>query len=64
MTCPYRLRAPEPPESAVLAAVLQALSLHPKVAWACRMNTGAGRLRRRVARSVSDVFNVLGKELL
>jgi hypothetical protein len=29
------------PESAILAAVLTALRLHPRVAWAHRMNTGA-----------------------
>lgn len=31
------------PESAVLAAVLKALALHPRVAWAHRMNVGAFR---------------------
>ena len=31
------------PESAVLAAVLKALALHPRVAWAHRVNVGAFR---------------------
>lgn len=37
----FRLTRPEPPESAVLAACLRALELHPRVAWACRVNSGA-----------------------
>lgn len=37
----FRLTRPEPPESAVLAACLRALELHPAVAWACRVNSGA-----------------------
>lgn len=36
-----RLRRPEPPESAILAAVLALLRVHPAVAWAARFNTGA-----------------------
>lgn len=38
---PYRLRVLEPPEAAVLAAVLRYLSLDPRVAWSHRMNSGS-----------------------
>lgn len=34
---------PKPLEAAVLKAVLRALALHPRVAWAHRMNVGAFR---------------------
>jgi hypothetical protein len=42
-----KLTRPEPPERIVLASVLEALSFHPKVAWAVRMNSGAGKLAYR-----------------
>jgi hypothetical protein len=38
------------PESAVLPAVLTALRLHPRVAWAHRMNTGAYAVGDRYVR--------------
>lgn len=44
---PFRLKPPEPREADVLSAVLTALKLHPKVAWAQRMQTGAGKLLRK-----------------
>ncbi|GHU03553.1 hypothetical protein FACS1894158_02210 [Betaproteobacteria bacterium] len=44
MSAPFRLKAPEPRESDIQASILQALSVHPSVAWAERMNSGAGRL--------------------
>lgn len=31
----------EQPEASVLADCLKALALHPRVAWACRINSGA-----------------------
>lgn len=43
---PFRLTRPEPKEADVLKAVLRALELHPAVAKAWRMNTGAGRILR------------------
>ena len=43
---PFRLRPPEPSEADVLRGILQALALHPKVAWAHRFNTAAGKLVR------------------
>jgi hypothetical protein len=53
MTRAYRLTCPEPSESAVLDAVLQALAVHPAVGGFWRQNTGAfaigeGRNRRFV----------------
>ncbi len=47
MSKPFRLKHPEPKEADVLSAVLQALALHPRVAWAQRMNSGAGRILRK-----------------
>jgi hypothetical protein len=47
MSKPFRLKPPEPSEAAVLRAVLQALALHPRVAWAQRMNSGAAWLPGR-----------------
>lgn len=38
-----RLTHPQPPEAAVLDAVLKVLRLHPRVGWCERMNSGAGR---------------------
>lgn len=43
----FRLTRPEPKESDVLKAVLRALELHPSVAMAWRVNTGAGKLMRK-----------------
>ena len=40
-----KLTKPEPPEAAVLDAVMRALDLHPKMAWAARMNSGAGKFQ-------------------
>jgi predicted NUDIX family NTP pyrophosphohydrolase len=53
MTRAYRLTRPEPSESAVLDAILQALAVHPAVGGFWRQNTGAfaigeGRNRRFV----------------
>jgi hypothetical protein len=47
MTRVFKLTRPEPAERIVLASVLEALALHPKVAWAVRMNTAAGKLAYR-----------------
>jgi hypothetical protein len=44
---PFRLKPPEPKEADVLRAVLSALAMHPRVAWAHRMQTGAGKLLRK-----------------
>jgi hypothetical protein len=46
VTKPLRLKRPEPKESDVLSAVLTALAMHPRVAWAHRFNTAAGKLVR------------------
>lgn len=43
---PFRLKHPEPKEADVLRAVLTFLSMHPRVAWAHRMQSGAGKLVR------------------
>lgn len=40
---PFRLTMPEPKEAQVLRSVLRALELHPDVAWARRMNSGAAK---------------------
>ena len=37
-------KRPEPKETDIQAAILKALSLHPSVAFAHRMNAGAGKL--------------------
>lgn len=42
-SAPFKLTAPRPLESDVQPDVLRALLNHPKVAWAARMNAGAGR---------------------
>lgn len=42
---PLRLRVQEVPESVVLDAALKVAGLHPGVAWACRMNSGATRYK-------------------
>ena len=44
---PFRLPRPEPTEAQIQDAILKALRIHPAVVWISRMNTGAGRLRRR-----------------
>jgi hypothetical protein len=44
---PFRLTRPEPREADVLGAVLTALAYHPRVAWANRMNSGAGKVLRK-----------------
>jgi hypothetical protein len=38
---PFRLTKPEPKEAQVLKAVLRTLELHPLIAFAVRMNSGA-----------------------
>jgi hypothetical protein len=43
----FRLTRPEPKEADVLSAVLTALAMHPRVAWAHRFNVGAGKLVRK-----------------
>ena len=47
MSTRFRLTPPEPREAQVLRAVLQVLAHHPRVAWAHRMQSGAGRLVRK-----------------
>ena len=42
-----RLTPSEPLEAQVQRAVLRALSLHPRVAWAHRMNSGVFRPQRK-----------------
>jgi hypothetical protein len=58
--CPLKLKQPTVPESAILAAVLTALRLHPRVAWAHRMNTGAYAVGDRFVRfgfpGLSDII--------
>lgn len=44
---PFRLTRPEPSEAAVLQAVLTCLRYHPRVAFAHRMQTGAGKILRK-----------------
>jgi hypothetical protein len=44
MSARFRLTGPEPKETDIQASILQALSVHPSVAWAHRMNAGAGKL--------------------
>lgn len=44
---PFRLTRPEPAEAQVLRGVLQLLAMHPRVAWAQRMQSGAGKLVRK-----------------
>lgn len=44
---PFRLKRPEPKEADVLSAVLKVLAMHPRVAWAHRFNTAAGKLMRK-----------------
>lgn len=44
---PFRLTRPEPREADVLSAVLTCLRLHPRVAWANRMQSGAGKILRK-----------------
>lgn len=48
----FRLKPPEPKEADVLRGVLTALAMHPRVAWAHRMNSGAGKIVR--AKGVSQ----------
>lgn len=47
----FALKRPEPREADVLSAVLQALAMHPRVAWAHRFNTAAGKLVRKSGHS-------------
>ncbi|GHU18689.1 hypothetical protein FACS189475_04580 [Betaproteobacteria bacterium] len=44
MSARFKLTRPEPREADIQSAILQALNVHPSVAWAERMNSGAGRL--------------------
>lgn len=44
---PFKLRHPEAPESDVQSTLLTVLEMHPRVAWAYRMNTGAGHLAHK-----------------
>ena len=60
MTKPFRLTRPEPLEAQVLKAVLRALELHPLVAKAWRINTGAGKLVRKNGASQWINFGVVG----
>jgi hypothetical protein len=66
MTKPLRLTKPEPTESAVLSGVLRALKVHPRVAWAQRMNSGAhvtgeGKTRRFVRFGFKGCPDVIGQ---
>jgi len=47
----FRLKHPEPSEADVLSAILTALALHPRVAWAHRFNVAAGKLVHSKGRS-------------
>jgi hypothetical protein len=51
------------PEREVLKACLQLLSVHQKVAWACRMNTGTmkldGRFVKFAFKGMSDIIGQL-----
>lgn len=65
MTRPFRLTKPEPSESAILAAVLQALALHPAVGGFWRQNTGAfavgeGKNRRFIRFGVKGLPDICG----
>lgn len=57
------VRGPVTPESAILAGCLQLLAVHPKVAWAERMNTGAMKLEGRFIKfgfpGLSDIIGQL-----
>jgi hypothetical protein len=44
---PFRLKHPEPREADVLSAVLTCLRYHPRVVFAYRANSGAGKIVRR-----------------
>jgi hypothetical protein len=44
---PFKLKHSEPKEADVLSAVLTCLRFHPRVAWAHRMQTGAGKIVRK-----------------
>lgn len=57
---PLRLKRPEPLETQVLKTVLRALELHPDVAKAWRMNSGAGQLKRANGFSQYIKFGVVG----
>ena len=64
---PYKrstvLRAVQPKEGTILQAILHLLSVHPKVAWAKRMNTGALPVQERFLRfgfkGCSDIIGML-----
>lgn len=43
MPKPFRLKALEPTEAAVLDAVLARLARHPEVIWVYRLNSGAAK---------------------
>ena len=63
----FRLTARDPTEAQILAAVLRFLEMHPRVAWAHRLNSGAhvveGPAGRRFIRygflGLSDVLGQL-----
>lgn len=57
---PFRLKRPEPKEADVLSAVLTALAYHPRVAWAQRMQSGAGKLVRKSGASQWLRFGFVG----
>lgn len=58
-----RAKKPTTPERDILAACLQLLAVHPKVAWAERMNTGAMKLDDRYVKfgfpGLSDIIGQL-----
>lgn len=49
-----------PPESAVLAACIALCKVHPRVAWAERMNTGAARYHNAAGRERFVMFGFKG----
>lgn len=57
---PFRLKHPEPKEADVLRGVLTALAMHPRVAWAQRMQSGAGKLVRGKGASQWMRFGFVG----
>lgn len=56
-----RKRAARTPESLVLSAVLKVLRYDRRVAWACRMNSGAVKMENRFVRfGTSGLPDVIG----
>lgn len=61
-----KLTRPEPPESAVLSSILEALNFYPRVLWFRRMNSGAysvgeGSERRYVRFGFEGCPDIIGQ---